>query len=116
MGIFLLYLKVFAVGGGLCALGPVIDRPDQAHTGQNLAFSIGGRRGVGSRGPYGPLVDLAGAGATVPLTGFVTLLAEGGCRAVAAKGGAGRLHRRPHRVGRRHLRRDLFRFPGGCDL
>ena len=64
------YLKAFLVGGALCALGQVlIDRtkltPARILTGYVVAGVI-----LGALGVYAPLAEWAGAGATVPLTGF----------------------------------------------
>ena len=89
MGIFLLYLKVFAVGGGLCALGQLLIDRTKLTPARILALYVVAGVVLGAVGLYGPLVDLAGAGATVPLTGFGYLLAEGVRRAVAAKGALG---------------------------
>lgn len=82
-------LKAFIVGGALCAVGQIlIDRtkltPARILTGFVVAGVI-----LSAIGIYGPLVDFAGAGATVPLTGFGNLLAEGVREAVDEKGFAG---------------------------
>ncbi len=82
-------LKAFIVGGALCAVGQIlIDRtkltPARILTGFVVAGVI-----LSAIGIYGPLVDFAGAGASVPLTGFGHLLAEGVREAVDEKGFAG---------------------------
>ena len=82
-------LKAFIVGGALCAAGQLlIDRtkltPARILTGFVVAGVI-----LSAIGIYGPLVDFAGAGASVPLTGFGHLLAEGVREAVDEKGFAG---------------------------
>lgn len=79
-------LWAFLVGGGLCAAGQVlIDltrlTPARILTGYVVAGVI-----LTAAGVYGPLVELAGAGATVPLTGFGYALAEGVRRAVETEG------------------------------
>ena len=83
------YLKCFLVGGLLCAVGQVlIDRtaltPARILTGYVLAGVL-----LGALGLYQPLVDWAGAGAGVPLTGFGNALAKGMREAVAEKGWLG---------------------------
>ena len=82
-------LKAFIVGGALCAVGQIlIDRtkltPARILTGFVVAGVI-----LSAIGIYGPLVDFAGAGASVPLTVFGHLLAEGVREAVDEKGFAG---------------------------
>lgn len=80
------YAKVFIIGGLLCVIGQLlIDytklTPARILTGYVVAGVI-----LGAIGVYQPLVDWAGAGATVPLTGFGNLLAKGVKKAVAEKG------------------------------
>lgn len=79
-------LKAFLVGGAFCLLGQIIiDRskltPARILTGYVVAGVI-----MGALGVYQPLADWAGAGATVPLTGFGNLLAKGVKKAVAEDG------------------------------
>ncbi|MBR2283855.1 MAG: stage V sporulation protein AE [Ruminococcus sp.] len=79
-------IKAFLIGGLLCAVGQIlIDRtkltPARILTGYVVAGVI-----LSALGLYKPLVDFAGAGATVPLTGFGHLLAEGVRRAVNERG------------------------------
>ena len=80
------YVKAFAVGGALCVIGQLlIDytklTPARILTGYVVAGVI-----LGALGLYQPLADFAGAGATVPLTGFGNLLAQGVKKAVAKHG------------------------------
>ena len=80
------YVKAFAVGGALCVIGQLlIDYtklpPARILTGYVVAGVI-----LGALGLYQPLADFAGAGATVPLTGFGNLLAQGVKKAVAKHG------------------------------
>ena len=80
------YGKAFLVGGLLCMIGQLlIDRtrltPARILTGYVVAGVI-----LGALGLYQPLADWAGAGATVPLTGFGNALAKGVKKAVAEQG------------------------------
>lgn len=80
------YAKVFLVGGVLCVIGQVlIDytrlTPARILTGYVVAGVI-----LGALGIYAPLADWAGAGATVPLTGFGWNLAKGVKEAVSEQG------------------------------
>ena len=79
-------LKAFATGGVLCAIGQaLIDRtaltPARILTSYVVAGVI-----LGAVGLYEPLVEWAGAGASVPLTGFGNTLAKGVREAVAEQG------------------------------
>lgn len=85
------YLKAFFVGGLLCTVCQIlIDRtaltPARILTGCVLTGVL-----LGALGLYQPLADWAGAGATVPLTGFGNLLAQGTRRAVETNGLSGAL-------------------------
>jgi len=85
------FVKAFLVGGVLCAIGQIlIDRtkltPARILTGYVLAGLL-----LSAVGIYGKLVDFAGAGATVPLTGFGHLLAQGVRFAVNESGFMGAL-------------------------
>ena len=79
-------LKAFLVGGLLCLLGQLlIDytrlTPARILTGYVVAGVL-----LGALGLYQPLADWAGAGATVPLTGFGNALARGVKKAVEETG------------------------------
>ena len=86
MTLFLDCLKAFLVGGAFCALGQVfIDRTKLTPARILVAYVVAGVA-LGALGAYQPLVDFAGAGATVPLCGFGNLLAKGVRQAVAEQG------------------------------
>ena len=79
-------LKAFAVGGLFCVIGQIlIDRTKLTPARVLTSFVVAGVV-LGALGLYQPLADWAGAGATVPLTGFGNLLAKGVRRAVEEKG------------------------------
>lgn len=85
------YLKAFLVGGILCVIGQIlIDRTKLTPARILTTYVVAGVI-LGAAGVYKPLVDWAGAGATVPLTGFGYLLAKGVKEAVAEKGLLGAL-------------------------
>lgn len=80
------YLYAFLIGGGLCLIGQIfIDytklTPARILTGYVVAGVI-----LGGIGVYGYLVRFAGAGASVPLTGFGYALAKGVKEAVDKSG------------------------------
>ncbi len=83
------YLKAFLVGGVICAIGQVlIDYTKLTPARILVSFVVAGVI-LGGLGLYQPLIEFAGAGATVPLTGFGALLAKGVKTAVAEKGAFG---------------------------
>ena len=76
------YLKAFLVGGLLCVIGQIlIDRTKLTPARILVAYVVAGVL-LGAVGLYDKLVDFAGAGATVPLTGFGNTLARGVKKAV----------------------------------
>ena len=86
MEIFLEYAKAFLVGGALCAVGQVlIDYTKLTPARILVAYVVAGVV-LGGLGWDQPLIDFAGAGASVPLTGFGSLLAKGVREAVEKDG------------------------------
>ncbi|MBQ3481522.1 MAG: stage V sporulation protein AE [Oscillospiraceae bacterium] len=80
------YLKAFAVGGLLCLAGQLLIDKTRLTPARILTSYVVAGVVLGALGLYQPLVDFAGAGASVPLTGFGNLLARGVREAVAEKG------------------------------
>ena len=86
MDVLLPYVKAFLVGGLFCVIGQVlIDRTRLTPARILTSYVVAGVV-LGALGLYQPLVDFAGAGASVPLTGFGNLLAKGVREAAAEKG------------------------------
>lgn len=86
MDTFLDYLKAFAVGGFLCVIGQLlIDKTKLTPARILTAYVVSGVI-LGAVGLYQPIADWAGAGATVPLTGFGNTLAIGVKKAVETDG------------------------------
>ena len=88
MDLFFTLGKAFLVGGIFCAVGQIlIDlTPARILVGYVVMGVL-----LSALGLYQPIADFAGAGATVPLTGFGHLLATGVQKAVAEKGLLGAL-------------------------
>ena len=85
------YLKAFLVGGILCMIGQIfIDKTKLTPARILVGFVVAGVI-LSALGLYEPLVQFAGAGATVPLSGFGNTLAKGTRAAVAEKGLLGAL-------------------------
>ena len=85
------YLKAFLVGGLFCLIGQILIDKTKLTPARILAAYVVSGVILGAVGVYKPLADWAGAGATVPLTGFGYLLAKGVKEAVAEKGLLGAL-------------------------
>ena len=77
MSVLWMYLKVFLVGGALCAVGELLVLRTRLTPARILVCYIIAGVLLSAIGVYGPLADFAGAGATVPLTGFGHALCQG---------------------------------------
>ncbi len=86
MEILFEYIKAFAVGGALCVFGQLLIDYTKLTPARILTLYVVLGVVLGAVGVYQPLADWAGAGATVPLTGFGNLLAKGVKKAVAESG------------------------------
>ena len=80
------YLKAFIVGGLLCAIGQILIDKTKLTPARILVSYVVIGVFLGAVGLYKPLVEFAGAGATVPLTGFGYLLSKGVKEAVDQQG------------------------------
>lgn len=86
MELFMSCLKAFAVGGAFCLIGQVlIDCTKLTPARILVAYVVSGVL-LTAVGIYKPLVDFAGAGATVPLTGFGYSIAVGVKKAIGDYG------------------------------
>lgn len=80
------YVKAFVIGGILCVIGQIlIDKTKLTPARILVSYVVAGVI-LGGVGLYEPLVEFAGAGATVPLTGFGYNLAKGVKEAIAEDG------------------------------
>lgn len=80
------YIKAFAVGGIICAIGQIlIDKTKLTPARILVSFVVAGVF-LQLIGVYQALVDFGGAGATIPLTGFGYNLCKGVEKAVSEKG------------------------------
>ena len=86
MELLIEYGKAFAVGGLLCVVGQLLIDYTKLTPARILTIFVVTGVLLGALGVYQPLADWAGAGATVPLTGFGNALAKGVKRAVEEKG------------------------------
>ena len=83
------YIKAFAAGGALCLIGQIlIDKTKLTPARILVSYVVIGVI-LGGLGLYRPFLEFAGAGASVPLTGFGNTLAKGVREAVLSKGFTG---------------------------
>ncbi len=80
------YLKAFIIGGLICAVGQILIDTTKLTPGKILVCFVVAGVVLGAVGVYAPLERFAGAGATVPLTGFGYTLAKGTKLAVEEHG------------------------------
>ena len=71
------YLKAFVVGGIICVLTQIIMEKTRLMPGRIMVILVTTGTVLGAIGLYEPLVRFAGAGASVPLTGFGNVLWKG---------------------------------------
>ena len=76
------FVKAFALGGALCAIGEFLVLKTKLTPARILVGYIVAGVILSATGLYGPLAEFAGAGATVPLTGFGHALTNGVKKAV----------------------------------
>ena len=77
LSILLMYLKAFAVGGSICLIAQIVINYTDLTAGKILVYFMLAGVVLTAIGVYQPLVEFAGAGATVPISGFGYLLANG---------------------------------------
>lgn len=80
------YLKAFIVGGALCVIGQVLMDKTKLTPARILVSYVVVGVILGALGIYEPFAKFAGAGATVPLTGFGYLISKGVKEAIQESG------------------------------
>lgn len=80
------YLWAFLIGGAFCVIGQLLIDLTKLTPARILTAYVVAGVVLGALGWYQPIIDLAGGGATVPLTGFGNLLAKGVREAVDKQG------------------------------
>lgn len=91
MSELLIYGKAFVVGGLICVIGQILMQTTKLTSARILVLFVVSGAILTGLGIYKPLVDFAGAGATVPLTGFGYSLAMGAIEGVNKYGLIGAL-------------------------
>lgn len=80
------YIKAFFIGGLICAIGQILIDKTKLTPARILVLFVTLGVALTAIGLYEPLVNFAGAGATVPLTGFGYTMAKGTLEFVKEKG------------------------------
>lgn len=80
------YFKAFIIGGLLCLIGQILIDKTKLTPARILVGYVVCGVFLGALGLYEPIIDFAGAGASVPLTGFGNALARGVRQAVQEDG------------------------------
>lgn len=91
MSTFSQFIWAFVIGGLLCVIAQILIDKTKLTPARILVCYVVAGVILGAAGLYKPLVEMAGAGATVPLTGFGYLISEGVREAVDEKGLLGAL-------------------------
>lgn len=86
MDMLMEYIWAFLIGGALCLIGQLLIDLTKLTPARILTSYVVAGVVLGALGVYEPLVNLAGGGATVPLTGFGYLLSKGVREAVDQNG------------------------------
>jgi len=74
---WMMYLRCFVVGGAICIIGQILLDKTKLTSAKILVLFVTTGVILGGLGLYQKLVEFAGAGATVPLTGFGNILSKG---------------------------------------
>ena len=86
MEMLFMYVKAFFVGGAICTIGQILIMKTKLTSARILVGYVTTGVVLGALGLYKPVIDFAGAGATVPLTGFGYTLAHGAMEAAKSEG------------------------------
>ena len=91
MDTFLMFVKAFLVGGGICLIGQIIINWTHLTNGKILVLFLIAGAILEGFGLYSKLVEFAGAGASVPISGFGCALVKGAVKAAKQDGVYGAL-------------------------
>lgn len=91
METLLMFVKAFLVGGAICTLGQIIINFTHLTNGKILVLFLVVGAILEGFGLYSKLIDFAGAGASVPISGFGSALVKGAVKASKEKGVYGAL-------------------------
>lgn len=83
------YVKAFLIGGAICAFVQILMDQTKLMPGRIMVILVVLGAFLGAVGVYEPFVEFAGAGASVPLTGFGNVLFKGVKEAILKDGWVG---------------------------
>lgn len=86
MEIFLTYLKVFAIGGGICLIGQVLINLTKLTSARILVIFLLLGVFLEAVGAFAPMKEFAQAGVTIPIMGFGSNLAKGAIEGAKSDG------------------------------
>ena len=105
---WMMLLKAFIIGGLLCVIAQILIDKTKLTPARILVIYVTTGVILGGLGIYQYLVDFAGCGATVPLTGFGNNLAKGVIEEIPKSGLLRSIHRRNKSSSRRNHSRHLL--------
>ena len=91
MDTFLMFVKAFLVGGGICLIGQIIINFTHLTNGKILVLFLVAGATLEGFGLYSPIIEFAGAGASVPISGFGCALVKGAVKSAHEEGVYGAL-------------------------
>ena len=86
-----MFVKAFLVGGGICLIGQIIINWTHLTNGKILVLFLIAGAILEGFGLYNKLIEFAGAGASVPISGFGCALVKGAVKAAKQDGVYGAL-------------------------
>lgn len=91
MDTFLMFVKAFLIGGGICLIGQIIINYTHLTNGKILVIFLVAGAVLEGFGLYSPIIEFAGAGASVPISGFGCALVKGAVKSAREEGFYGAL-------------------------
>ena len=91
MDTFLMFVKAFLIGGGICLVGQIVINYTPLTNGKILVLFLIAGAILEGFGLYSKLIEFAGAGASVPISGFGCALVKGAVKAAKQDGVYGAL-------------------------
>ena len=91
METFLMFVKAFLIGGGICLIGQIIINFTHLTNGKILVLFLIAGAVLEGFGLYSKLIEFAGAGASIPISGFGCALVKGAVKAANQEGVYGAL-------------------------
>lgn len=91
METFWMFVKAFLIGGGICLIGQIIINFTHLTNGKILVLFLIAGAVLDGFGLYSKLIEFAGAGASIPISGFGCALVKGAVKSAHQEGVYGAL-------------------------